>query len=123
MIQNNLILELIKVELKKGSIAQKRYAFIGNGKDKGKVIENNLWVNIRLDVSTFDEELIKEQLAALIHYKRRHRKIGESEVYCGFIGSSEYNLTDGEVLLSMLKCDYEKLYSSVQDKNQKGNKI
>ena len=36
MIKNNLILELMKIELKKGSIAEKRYVIHGNGKDIGK---------------------------------------------------------------------------------------
>lgn len=120
MIKNNLILELMKVELKKGSIAEKRYVIQGNGKDRGKVFEDELWFNIKLDVSTFDKELIQEQLTTLIHYKRRYRKIGKSEVYCGLIGSSEYNLTNGEVLLSMLKCDYEDLTSFVQEQKTKG---
>ena len=82
--------------------------------------KGELWVNIKLDVSTFDKELIKEQLTALVHYKRMHRKIGNSEVYTGLIGSSEYNLADGKVLLSMLKCDYEDLTSFVQEQKPKG---
>jgi hypothetical protein len=111
MITNNLILELIKVQLKNGIIAEKRYIMHANGEDQGKVFEDELFVNIRLDVSTFDKELIQEQIEELVNYKREFKKVGKHQILTGFIGSAEYNITDEVVIVSMLKENYNALIS------------
>lgn len=111
MITNNLIFELIKAQLKNEPIAEKVYVIQANGKNQGEIFEDELFVNIRLDVSTFDKELIQEQLEILINYKRELRKIGKYQVFCGLINSAEHNITDEIVVVSMLKDFYNTLIS------------
>jgi hypothetical protein len=112
MITNNLIYELIKIQLRNEPTAEKRYLIQANGKNRGEIFEDELFVNIRLDVSTFDKELIQEQLEVLVNYKREYRKIGKYEVLCGLINSVEYNITDEIVVISMLKEFYNTLILS-----------
>lgn len=113
--ENNLILELIKVELKKKAIAGKGYTFVGNSQDKGGLIEDNFWIEIKVDVATFEEELIKQQLDEIINHEIRFRKIGDFLTYSGLVSSSQYDKAKEEVVLLMLKCEYEKLYDAVQN--------
>ncbi|OAZ04569.1 hypothetical protein [Flavobacterium succinicans] len=115
--ENNLILELIKVDLKKKARGGKDYEYVSNGNKS--LLEDKFWIEIKVDVSTFEEELIIQQLDEIVNHEIRFRKIGEFMTYSGLVSSSQYDKTKQEVVLLMLKCEYEKLYNKVQNNRKR----
>ena len=99
--KNNLILELIKFEIKKREITKdsvlKKFKAVSNRDD----IDRN-YINISLDVSGFDEELIMSELIILQEYNRKPIKFDDGwETISGFISYFSYNETDKYVSLSV----------------------
>lgn len=99
--ENNLILELIKFEIKKKEITKdsvlEKFEKASNRNDI-----NRNYINISLDVSGFDEELIMNELVILQEHNRKPIKFDDGwETISGFIGSFLLNETDKLVSISV----------------------
>lgn len=99
--KNNLILELIKFEIKKREVTKdsvlEKFEAVSNLDD----IDRN-YINISLDVSGFEKELIMSDLITLQEYNRKPIKFDDGwETISGFISYCSYNETDKYVSLSV----------------------
>ena len=98
MIKNNLILELIKFEIKKKGITLNSFI------EKKELNTNcdNTNVNVTIDISSFEEELIISELEALCDDDIKWITItDESKIYSGFANTIEYAPEDESVSLSI----------------------
>lgn len=100
MIENNIILELLKIEIKKRGVTNE--SVINKYNDaRGRDDVDMLFMNVNLDVSGFDEDLIFNQLVILQESEREEVKGNGRMTISGFIGWFRYNAEDGEVDLSV----------------------
>jgi hypothetical protein len=99
--KNNLILELIKFEIKKKEITKdsllEKFEKAPNRND----VDRN-HINITVDVSGFDEKLIMNELVILQEYDKKSIKFDDGwETLSGFIDSFLLNETDKIVSMSV----------------------
>ena len=100
MIKNNIILELLKIEIKKREVTKESVINKYNdARDRDDV--DMLFMNVSLDVSGFDEDLIFNQLVILQESKKREIKGHGRITISGFISSFQYYAEDGKVNLSV----------------------
>ena len=115
--KNNLILELIKFEIKKREITKdsvlEKFEAVSNRDDI-----NKNQINVTIDVSGFDEELIMSELITLQEYNRKPIKFDDGwETISGFISYFLYNETDKYVSLSVPVPNIIKLLEKTNLKN------
>ena len=117
--KNNLILELIKFEIKKREVTKdsvlKKFEAVSNRDD----IDKN-YINVTIDVSGFDEQLITSELITLQEYDRKPIYFDDGwETISGFISYFLYNETDKYVSLSVPVPNIIKLLEKSNFKNTK----
>ncbi|SDY05248.1 hypothetical protein [Flavobacterium degerlachei] len=115
--ENNLILELIKFEIKKKKITKdsviEKFEKASNRNDI-----NRNFINISLDVSGFDEELIMNELVILQEHNRKRIKFDDGwESVSGFIHSFLLNETDKLVSISVPLPHIIKLLENIKKSN------
>lgn len=106
MIENNLIIELLKIEIKENRIYPQNIYLIRINDNK-KILDK-LTIGLTLDVSGFDCDLVQVQLEELIRYKMEHT-IGKSTVLGGLINNIVFNHAKGIVKFTMFKYYFEDL--------------
>lgn len=99
--ENNLILELIKFEIKKKEITKdsilEKFDKASNRDD----VDKN-YINISIDISGFDEELVMNELVILQEHDRKPIKFDDGwETTSGFIAYFLLNETDKIVSMSV----------------------
>jgi hypothetical protein len=115
--KNNLILELIKFEIKKREVTKdsvlEKFEAVSNCDD----IDKN-YIDVTIDVSGFDEELIMSELITLQEYDRKPIYFDDGwETISGFISYFLYNETDKYVSLSVPVPNIIKLLEKTNLKN------
>lgn len=99
--KNNLILELIKFEIKKRKITKERVLKDFESVSNLEEIDKHT-INATIDVSGFDEELIFSELISLQEDEKKLIEFGDGwETTSGFISYFLYNETDKSVFVSV----------------------
>ncbi|WP_417886685.1 hypothetical protein [Zunongwangia sp.] len=109
---NNIIIGLLKHSIKKNTFYHS---------EGFKIHDHNFFI-YELDVSGFDEELIKKGTEELCSNSKWY-KIGNERVYSAFINYPEYNVTTQKLKFQILKVNLIKFRDLVLEDKKVSNDL